>query len=112
MNTDDEAPQGDKCKAPSVTPSKGSTLHTSLTTDVPVVMTGLELRVALSDALKQHGLASVGDTARVAQGKFKKIPKRKHSELITKIANADCFASGLMFLTQDTIYRILDSSLC
>ena len=77
MTSDTEESQtsklGDsKPDASKVTPN---TLFTSpaasLTTGAPVVLTGLELRTALSDALKEHGLVSVGDTARAAQGEFK-----------------------------------------
>ena len=79
MASDSESTMS-KPKASSVTPAKSASLPASLLgTDTPVVMTGLELQEALSSAFKSHGIASVDDTTRVAQGKFKKIPKRKHN---------------------------------
>ena len=108
-DTEDDPP---KQGGSNVTPLTRRTLlqspDSSLAMDTPVVLTGLELHAALSNALKEHGLPSVGDTARAVQGKFKKIPKRKHSELITKSATAECFASASMCLSQDTICRVLN----
>ena len=81
MSSDTESTTG-KPMASSITPVKPASLSTTLLgMDAPVVMTGLELQQALSDALKSHEIASVDDTAHAAQGKFRKTPKRKHNEV-------------------------------